>query len=678
MGGKRQLAGLMTAFSLMIPGHPQERDYLTDHAEQILSRDEDYNIPDEVLEQHQELNLDPVNLNSASREVLESSCLFTPYQSEMIVAYRERYGELLSVYELASLSGFRISRLKEIAPFITVETIPRSRYRRSAGHRILLYTGRSFPDAIGYKSTGPEREVPAYEGSPLELSLRIQSGIGRRITFGLAYSKDAGEKGFRDYAPEYLTGNICYRGYRKLEHLVAGSYRLHSGMGLVHGTGFVRSTDGYTSQPHLLSSLKPYAGVSESSVNRGVACQLNFSPVRVLVWSSMQPMDLSAGNIPDSEAGMDWVLFRRESGMHRTTTETGGESLGYLAHAGILAKVRFRNLSAGAQFTTELNGLTKRGQDSLQLANSPTCFNSVSLFWNWQKGRLEAFGEYSPGRSESSAALAGFRMHFSAFLSGSLLLHYYGSSHRETFSSAYARGSHISNEKGLALQLHAEPGSKLLADLSLEFFDHPAPRYQCRVPSSAARCQVVVKNTGGGPLRWTFRFTERIWQTTSDRTGPGISAVVTSRMTRLEGRLEYQPKNSFRWQSRLIVSGLRTDHPDQGNQPGPGYAAVQQVSLRPWASLGYVCQFVVFNTSLWDNRIYIYEPGLYHQFNFPVCYGKGQKLSTVISVKTGKRATLEGKGTMIIYHDRDQVGSGNDLVEGSCSYFAGIQWRLSL
>jgi hypothetical protein len=128
----------------------------------------------------------------------------------------------------------------------------------------------------------------------------------------------------------------------------------------------------------------------------------------------------------------------------------------------------------------------------------------------------------------------------------------------------------------------------------------------------------------------------------------------------------------LKWQSRIIVSFLSGK-----SNLITGYAAVHQVGMNLMQYLKCSFQFVVFCVADWDNRIYLYEPGLYYSFNFPVYYGRGQKISSVVSLKTGSRVTLAGKVSMITYNDRNETGSGNDLIEGNKKWEFEMQLRLS-
>ena len=644
--------------------------------EHFLYRDENFTIPVEILEDRQEQCRNPVNLNRATREDLERSGLFTSFQIRMILDYRNNYGDFYSVYELGSLQGFTVTGLKELTPYITVEDSMGIQSGRFPGSKpgnaqILFFTGRAFPDARGYRLTGTGEANPPYHGSPVTARLKIKAEPDSRIRLGLAYEKDPGEQGFRGLRPEYLSGYLAFSGRRILDQLILGTYTLHTGLGVVQGTGMFQSAGSGYPIPRSLSILRPYAGTGESIPHMGLACRVKTGKVRTLAWLSEVPMDMSLNPVIQVTTGPDWVSFRRKSGLHRTASEISGRSLGYLANAGIQALVNHRSFFAGAQVSSEISGLTEKAADSLGIKNVPLIHSSVSIFWHWRRKQFETYGEYAPGPWNRSAIQTGFIWNTSEFISGCLLLYHYGTGYRDTFSLTHASGSHVTNERGILILLHAEPYGKLLADLSIEVYDHPSPRYRCFVPSSGARFSATFYDSGTGHLLWKVRLVHRIWQDMPEGEQIGIRPVATHSQTREDSRLTYHSGSGFRWQSRFIASLL---HEGQAR----GFAAVQQADYSPKKYLKCTLQFVAFNVPEWDGRIYIYEPDLYQQFSFPVYYGQGQKIVAVLSLKPCVRATLECKATISTYHDRDKLGSGNDLVEGSEKYGVGIQFRLNL
>ena len=63
----------------------------------------------------------PLRLNSASRSKISSAGILTGYQTASLLDYRNRHGDIMSLYELSLIDGFNSSVVETIAPFISLE-----------------------------------------------------------------------------------------------------------------------------------------------------------------------------------------------------------------------------------------------------------------------------------------------------------------------------------------------------------------------------------------------------------------------------------------------------------------------------------------------------------------------------------------------------------------------------
>ncbi len=71
--------------------------------EEFLYQEESSEIPLEIFERYADLSSTPLNINCASPDQLAESELFSPYQIHTLLKYREKYGDLYSILELASV-----------------------------------------------------------------------------------------------------------------------------------------------------------------------------------------------------------------------------------------------------------------------------------------------------------------------------------------------------------------------------------------------------------------------------------------------------------------------------------------------------------------------------------------------------------------------------------------------
>jgi hypothetical protein len=290
----------------------------------------------------------------------------------------------------------------------------------------------------------------------------------------------------------------------------------------------------------------------------------------------------------------------------------------------------------------------------------PSMFQKVSLHGNWSKQQFQIFGELSASQYSSLAFLLGGSYHFNDFVQGNLLLHHYGAEYQGSLPSSYGSGSDIKNEQGLAFHLHVETGKLITAELTAEVFRYPMPRYLTRVPSGAYRLDLSMQNPGSQVLEWRARLYSKTWQTTPADENSRIRPLQDHRVNRFDGQLIYNHHNLFKWQSRLVIG-----YSSKQFSPAPGYAAVQQLTLASSGHLRASAQVVLFHVSDWENRIYLYEPGFYYSFNFPVYYGSGQKTTFLFTYKPTSGITVSSKLSVM-------------TKSGSKKWDVGVQLRLNL
>ena len=672
MPGSMKICHILAAVCIPAILPAQQKGSYPQVIEELLYRNETTVIPEEVFDMHEEPGSTIFNLNSASPEQLDASGLFTPYQVYQLLRYRDRFGAIYSIYELAALPGFDLSKLRSLEPHLEVNSRPEDPLRKQRKQMVMINMGKTFPESAGYHVDPVGEGKKAYAGSPLLTTLRIRSQAGSHLSLGLTYEKDAGEEAFYKGTPQFLSGYIRYQGNRIIKQMVVGTFQLNHGMGLVNGTGFFHHPASIRVNRRTLSILRPYASKTEQRFERGVGCQMEWNRFQLLVWASHRLLDLSPGSLAGDPGEIRWWEHQRTTGLHRTIGELEGRDLAARISGGIQLLYRHREFALGIMTGTERMDITRKGDTILKNRYAPVVHQTASLHGNWQRGRFQLFGELAAGGSQSIACQVGTVVHFNDFLQGGILAHHYGTEYRGSLPSSYASGSHVENEQGVAFHLHMEPGRLLVADFTGEVFKYPSPRYQTVVPSSGNRIDLSLQNPGINQLQWRIRMVSKTWQTTPANGTTGVRPTKKSRVTRFDWRLVYETGKHLKWQSRLVISLLSATQ-----KPVPAYAALQQVHFQALSKVYCTVQFVLFHVNDWDNRIYLHAPGFYYSFSFPCYYGTGQKTTLLLTMKTIRRITLSAKVSGITYHNRDTSGSGNDLVKGNRKWETGVQLRLN-
>jgi len=600
----------------------------TGEMEDLLYRSESSILPESDIMELLEAGEAFLDLNNASPEELNVSGLFSPYQLHNLIKYREEFGEIFSIHELAVIPGFRQSKLKEISSFIFLGPVNKSSSNTRAQHTILLNLGRSFPG----KENSPEDTLSGikskYAGSPLLTCLRIKSRPSSKLALALTYEKDVEETFLYNNRPQFLSGYLSFDTKGFCKQLVLGCFKLNQGVGLVNGDGFFHQVGNLRVSPLSLSRLRPYASKTESSFDQGIACRFDLDNIKLLLWASYRSLSLSPQALTKNPEADKWLDYQRTSGLYRTAGELEGRELASRIHAGAQLLYGHRRLTLGIMGGSEWIRPTRKAMEYLGTIPGTVLYHKASIHGNWQKRKLQIFGELAVNGHVSLATLLGISYHFSDFIQGSFLLHHYGTDYRGFYPSSYASGSSPTNEQGAAFHLHVETGKFVTVKLSGELFHYLAPRYLTEIPSTGNRVNLSLQNPGAKLIQWRLRIVSKYWQLSPLSDASKLRPMLGSRVSRLEGLLKYNSLDHFLWQSRLVISYF-----SQQEKAFPGYALMQQVTLCPNTKLKVTVQCVQFRVSDWENRIYLYEPGFYYSFSFPAYYGKGQKITILFKWK---------------------------------------------
>src|SRR5690606_13911154 len=123
----------------------------------------------------------PMDMNRAGREELQSLYILSHSQIESLIRHRERNGPLLSLYELQAIPGWDLTTIHKVLPFVKVQDSGLQSDNRSLTDQ-LLSSGPRF--ALLRWERQPERQrgflprsdslPPAYLGSPDKLYFRLR------------------------------------------------------------------------------------------------------------------------------------------------------------------------------------------------------------------------------------------------------------------------------------------------------------------------------------------------------------------------------------------------------------------------------------------------------------------------------------------------------------------------
>jgi hypothetical protein len=92
--------------------------------------------------------------------------------------------------------------------------------------------------------------------------------------------------------------------------------------------------------------------------------------------------------------------------------------------------------------------------------------------------------------------------------------------------------------------------------------------------------------------------------------------------------------------------------------------------------LRFEVQGSFFKTDDYASRVYAFEKGLLYTFYTPSFYGEGVRFAAFLRYDLNKHWMLIAKYGQTTYSDREEIGSGNDLIEGNKKSDLQLQLRI--
>lgn len=615
-----------------------------------------------------ELLLNPVNLNTSSEQQLLGCGLFSPYQVYGILEHREEYGPIFSLHELINIPGISIDFLQNIARLVSLSANSiKVEQGRNKG-MILTNIYKKIPASIGYLFA--DSTTPAYPGSPYKISNRFRYNIGNKITIGTAYEKDAGENAFNNWKPEHLTGYVKYAPGTFIRNITVGNFRLHTGLGLVHGLGFSSSGSGIQINGYRTAYSKPFASTAEYDYYRGILTEIGTKNWSCITYYSFKPEDISLFSLDNSDKSFDLFKARRTTGIHRTMTEIKGRDLIKQHTAGLSLNRNHLHINYGVSACASFLKAGTTLLDSVPfIADAKNSAWNLSAYAMAYGKRHEVYGEIAINEGIHPALIIAGKTRLNPALNFYLSFRHYHPQYSGQIPGAYQAGSGVANETGLNSGMLIIPFNKAKIKIDTDISYSPSESYYLSVPGFSHRSKIEFSYSFPGGPEIIARYSNKSRQIDKARLSPGLE--ITGKQNRDQWRMHYTYSVSENFKLGGRVEWVFSDRNNYGSLL---YQQIQ-FSHKEWLSLTY--RILHFDIDSWGNRIYCYEPGVRYSFLFPSYYGKGLKNSMVISARLARWTTIRFRLGYIHYANKWENGSGKDIRNGDQTLEAELQLQLS-
>lgn len=655
------------------------RKFVEQLAEEELNETTIENIYEELLQ----LENNPMNLNTVTREQLENFPLLSMEESDAIFRFLEKNRPVYTVFELRNVPLIDIKTVEMILPFFhTGETERRGQAQathilKNGRHEAQFRFDKTLTPRAGYGEFSdsileryPNRK---YRGEDFYTSLRYSFRYRNKMQMGITAEKDAGEPFFK---PDYPKGydhygvHLIINDVGKLKTIALGDYRLSFGQGLVLNNDFMISKSWSTENiARRTQQPKRHFSTAENGFFRGAAVVAETGNFSITAFYSNKRIDANLSGEGD-------ITSFKVDGLHRTPLELSKEKRKNTREEVAGGNINFRKdrlqlgISGLFHRYDRMYNPTLRDYNLYYLRDSSN-FNA-SIDYSYQLPGLVFAGETAIGKNGAVATVNTIQYRISGNLSLSMLHRLYPISYNALYAQAFSEGSNVQNEQGLYFGTSIRPFAKFSVTAYADLVRFPWVKFNIDVPSKAIDLYFLGTYTFSRrsflEARYKYKQKEKNTAWPDDKS----RLVLPYATHKFRFRYSLDLRSGWNFRSTADVA-----HYKEKYFPGEnGWMISQNIGYRGKGALTGDAYLAWFNADSYDARLYSYERNLLNTFYMPSFYGKGYRLALSAKYAITRDLSFSVKAGHTRYFNRDTIGSGTELIDGNSrtDLFTYLRW----
>jgi hypothetical protein len=663
-------------FSLSVAAQPpQAPEEAAVEAAAARTDDTDDALPDTAtLEQ---LLRRPLNLNRANEQALQALGMLTPLQINHFLDYRERFGALLSIYELQAVPGWDIPLLQRLRPYISVidEVSLHAEVRKdiAAGrHQLWLTISRRFWEG----HTPASRTEQSYPGSPYRVLLRYRF-TGGGLQWGVTGEKDAGEAffgGAQRRGFDFYSAYLFLQRQKGLRTLALGDFSVQWGQGLIQWQGFSPGKGGEVWRIKKEGApLLPYRATGEYNFHRGIGLVWGKRHWRLMGFGSLRRLD--ANLVADSSApDLLQVSTIQKTGYHRTATELADRNVLWQRATGMQLEYNHRQWRMGGNCLQYQFGIPFATTSALyrrfDFTGKRLVNNSVYYDFTWRNVHL--FGELAFSSGGGKAVVQGGLATLASGVDFVAHLRHITPGFHHFSAQPFTEGTGMQPEQGVYFATVLRPTAAWQVQCYADFYRFNWLRYRTDAPSANQEMgiQALWKPNKRVEAFGRFRFAATV---VNDTETPGPLPAPVPMPVR-QGRVAIQCRLNAHWTLRQRAEWVVRSGGE--NRREEGFMFYNELLYKPLQSSiegGFRVMF--FDTDSYAARIYTFENNL-PSGTIPAFYGQGWRLFANARVRTRKNISFWLRAGQTIFFNKGLIINGLNTASQSNSLdLAGqINW----
>ncbi|MFM2049169.1 MAG: hypothetical protein RI955_1717, partial [Bacteroidota bacterium] len=616
----------------------------------------------------------PINLNTASFDVLKEFGLLTEIQINNIINYRKTNGEFNSIYELQSITTLDLATIRKILPFVKVDgsiddyQIPISKILTTGRFQIVSRINSTFQTPEGYKPDAatvlPSNKY--YEGNKYRVYNRFNYSFGNKLSYGITVEKDAGEtflKGSQKQGFDFYSAHFFMQTNKRMATIAIGDYEIRIGQGLLMYTGFGYSKSAFvTSIKKETNILMPYKSSNEFSFLRGAAFTYKLNKYHhITPFISYRKLDGNVAINDSTIATDDAITTIQQGGYHRTKSEIENKNTQSLTMVGTNYSFKKNNFKLGFSSVFAQYG------KAIQSSNQPySLYNFVGKNWHVSGAdysyiykNINFFGEASFNNSKQYAIVNGLIAALDAKLDVAILYRKYTPGYYSLYSLGFSENTNNINEEGFYTGFIAKLSSQFSFSAYADFFKFPWLKFGVDAPTSGVDYFLQSSYKPDKETELYIRYQYKNKQTNVlDATNP-------------LAKLNHEIVQSIRFNANYKASKVITLHNKvdvkvyqiEKQKAATGIVVLQDFGYHPIQKpYDFTGRVALFNAPNFNTRIYSFEQDVPGSFSVPMLYGKGFHGFIMMSYRINRKLEIWGRVGETYYTENTSIGSGLELI----------------
>ncbi len=612
----------------------------------------------------------PFELNSVTENDLKRLPFLSEEQIKSILAYRVKYGKMLTIYELKNVEDMDFETISLLLPFVYIGDVSVDKrpftvknLLKYGSNDVKIRYNRCFQQKKGYgqytDSVLEQYPNRKYRGEPFYHSFYYSYAFDDRLQLGFVAEKDAGEPFWNAYHKgyDYYSAHFFLRDVNKwLRSLAVGDYKISFGQGLVVSGDFTLGRNEMAAQAERRTNgFRRHYSTDEQDYFRGLASTIALKRFEISLFYSYRKLDASVDSIEVSSFKTD--------GLHRLKRDWDKRRIVPMQTFGGNVHYAMPNFSLGVTALSYSFGKYRIQPDPKPYNLFYFTGNSnvnVSVDYVLKAGKMKFFGETAMSSNKAVATLNAFQLKPASYISLLLLYRYYDKRYHAFFSNAFGQNSSVQNEQGVYAGMQWTPFARIRLSAYADIFRFPWLKYGVDSPSSGQEYMVRLDYNSGGSITGYIRYKQRRMEKNQTVDGGSVASILPYTQRRLRLQLLYGIGSA--WTLKTAADGV---YYDEQSKKSLGWMVSQGAGWKP-SSLPFQSDVYVayFHTDDYYSRIYSYEKNILYSFSMPSFYGKGIRMSLSFRWNILERLSLSAKIGHTYYLDRDVIGTEQEEIDG--------------